>query len=163
MLADTASPTVLRAGSSTNVIPPEAVAEVDGRTLPGRSTADLIREIRDVIGDGIDIDVIQEAPPVEAPLDHPILATMRAVLRDHDPGGAMVASLTPGYTDAKAWSRLGAACYGFTPVRFPEDFPTQYPALFHAADERIPVEGFRFGVEALGDLVERWVSKEAER
>ncbi|MDI7269026.1 MAG: M20/M25/M40 family metallo-hydrolase, partial [Myxococcota bacterium] len=156
MMANTATPTCLRAGTSTNVIPAEAVAEVDGRTLPGQNTADLVREIRAAIGKEIDIEVVREAPPVEAPLDHPMLDAIRAVLREHDPDGAVVPSLTPGYTDAKAWSRLGIACYGFTPVRFPDDFPVQYSTLFHSTDERIPLEGLRFGLDVLGDLVERW-------
>ena len=35
MLSNTASPTILRAGSKVNVIPGFAEAEIDGRTLPG--------------------------------------------------------------------------------------------------------------------------------
>jgi acetylornithine deacetylase/succinyl-diaminopimelate desuccinylase-like protein len=163
MLANTATPTVLRAGAATNVVPAEASAEVDGRTLPGQTTGDLLGEVRRVVGEDVEVDVLREAPPVEAPLDHPILALLGEVLREHDPEGRIVPSLTPGFTDAKSWSRLGAACYGFTPVRFPDDFPVAYSALIHGVDERIPVAGFHFGIDVLGDLVERWAGKEAGR
>jgi acetylornithine deacetylase/succinyl-diaminopimelate desuccinylase-like protein len=159
MLANTATPTCLRAGGATNVIPGEAVAEVDGRTLPGQTTGDLLREVRAVIGDDIEIEVLQEAPPVSAPLDHPFVALTRRVLREHDPEGRLVPTLTPGFTDAKAWSRLGIACYGFTPVQVPKGFPS-FSSLIHGVDERIPVDGFRWGVEVLADLVERWAGEE---
>ena len=155
MLANTATPTCLHAGTSTNVIPAEASADVDGRTLPGQTAGDLVREVRAVIGEGLDVVVTREAPPVSAPLDHPFVALTRKVLAEHDPEGRLVPSLTPGFTDAKAWSRLGAACYGFTPVRLPEGFPP-FSTLIHGIDERIPVEGFRWGVQVLADLVERW-------
>jgi acetylornithine deacetylase/succinyl-diaminopimelate desuccinylase-like protein len=159
MLANTATPTCLRAGGATNVIPGEAVAEVDGRTLPGQTTGDLLREVRAVIGDDIEIEVLQEAPPVSAPLDHPFVALTRRVLREHDPEGRLVPTLTPGFTDAKAWSRLGIACYGFTPVQVPKGFPS-FSSLIHGVDERIPVDGFRWGVGVLADLVERWAGEE---
>ncbi|MBI5498729.1 MAG: M20/M25/M40 family metallo-hydrolase [Deltaproteobacteria bacterium] len=159
MLANTAAPTCLRAGSSTNVIPAEATAEVDGRTLPGQTAGDLVREVRAIVGDGVEIAVRQEAPPVSAPLDHPFVSLARRVLAAHDAEGRLVPALTPGFTDAKSWSRLGAACYGFTPVRLPEGFPA-FSTLIHGVDERIPIEGFRWGVGVLADLVESWAAQE---
>ncbi|MBN1771402.1 MAG: M20/M25/M40 family metallo-hydrolase, partial [Deltaproteobacteria bacterium] len=162
MLANTVSPTCLRAGEATNVIPAEATAELDGRTLPGQTTGDLVREVRAVIGDELELEVRQESPPVEAPLRHPFLRLLREVLAAHDPEGRLVPTLTPGFTDAKSWSRLGAACYGFTPIRFPDGFPAP-STLFHGIDERVPVEGFHFGLDLLGELVERWAGEEEPR
>jgi len=157
LLANTAAPTCLRAGMATNVIPGEATAEVDGRTLPGQTTGDLIREVRAIVGDAVDIEVLQEAPPVSCPLDHPFVELTRRVLAAHDPDGRLAPTLTPGFTDAKSWVRLGAACYGFTPVRPPAGFPP-FSSLIHAVDERIPIEGFRFGMALLSDLVDRWTT-----
>ena len=41
MLANTASPTILAAGTKTNVIPGVAEVRIDGRTLPGQSNEDF--------------------------------------------------------------------------------------------------------------------------
>jgi acetylornithine deacetylase/succinyl-diaminopimelate desuccinylase-like protein len=30
--------------------------------------------------------------------------------------------------------------------------------LFHAHDERIPVDGFRWGTETLAEIVTRWIA-----
>jgi acetylornithine deacetylase/succinyl-diaminopimelate desuccinylase-like protein len=161
MLADTAAPTMLAAGDAANVIPAEATATVDGRTLPGRTSADLVAEVRAVIGPDVGIDVLRESSPVTAPLDHPFLDLLRRVMRDHDPAGHVVPVLTPGFTDAKSWSRLGTACYGFTPLRLPDDFPTPFADLFHGVDERVPVSALHFGLDVLWDLVHRWAGKES--
>ena len=67
-----------------------------------------------------------------------------ATLKKHDPEGVPVPYLAPGFTDAKSWSRLGTRCYGFMPLRFPDD-GVKFADLFHGHDERIPVEGLTLG------------------
>ena len=62
--------------------------------------------------------------------------------------------MIPGFTDAQAWSKQGTRVYGFAPVRFPKDGP-RFAELFHGDDERIPVEGLRWGVGVLYDVVRR--------
>ena len=42
LLSNTASPTVVRAGNKTNVIPGIAEVEIDGRTLPGQTEEDFL-------------------------------------------------------------------------------------------------------------------------
>ena len=152
MLSNTAVPTVLHGGVKTNVIPGFAEAWVDGRSLPGQSAADLIREIKGVIGHDIAIDVERDMPPVEIDPQSPLWDTMVAALEKHDPDGVPVPYLAPGFTDAKSWSRLGTRCYGFMPVRFPDD-GVKFADLFHGHDERIPVDGLRWGVDVLYDVV----------
>ena len=46
LLSNTASPTVVRAGNKINVIPDRAEVEIDGRTLPGQTDEDFLRELR---------------------------------------------------------------------------------------------------------------------
>jgi acetylornithine deacetylase/succinyl-diaminopimelate desuccinylase-like protein len=52
-----------------------------------------------------------------------------------------------GGTDNKALSDLGIVGYGFSPLLLPADL--DFFALFHGVDERVPVEGVKFGVRAL--------------
>ncbi len=60
--------------------------------------------------------------------------------------------MIPGFTDSFAYARLGATCYGFSPVRLPKDL--NFTRMYHGHDERIPVEGFRWGLRVLFDVVE---------
>jgi acetylornithine deacetylase/succinyl-diaminopimelate desuccinylase-like protein len=149
-LHDTANPTILRAGEKVNVLPSEAILEVDGRVLPGRSRDQFLREITDVIGEGYEIEVLEFKPAVSAPPDDPILRSMNEVLRRHDPLAVVVPNMVSGFTDAKHYSRLGIRCFGFSPVKLPEGF--DFIGLMHGHDERIPVDGFFFGVRVLFEL-----------
>ena len=151
MLSNTVSPTVVRAGQKTNVIPGRAEAELDCRTLPGQSTADLIRELAAVAGPEVRFEVISQAPPTVSSPATEAFARLCAVVRRHDPEGTPVPSLCPGFTDAKSWSRLGATCYGFLPLRLPAGM--RFPDLFHGDDERIPLDGLDWGTRVLWDAL----------
>jgi acetylornithine deacetylase/succinyl-diaminopimelate desuccinylase-like protein len=52
-----------------------------------------------------------------------------------------------GGTDGKAFSRLGMRCYGFAPLRLPPEL--DFSGMFHGIDERVPVDGLKFGVRVL--------------
>jgi acetylornithine deacetylase/succinyl-diaminopimelate desuccinylase-like protein len=158
-LSNTAVPTVLRAGGKVNVIPGFAEAEVDGRSLPGQTAADLVAEVRRVIDDpGVEIEVMRDMPPVENSPESALWDLMARKLVEHHPGAVVVPYLAPGFTDAKSWSRLGTRCYGFMPLKFPDD-GTKFGDLFHGHDERIPVDGFKWGVNVLYEVVRDFTSK----
>lgn len=157
MLGNTASPTVLRAGQKTNVIPGVAEAEIDGRILPGQTEADFLRELGDALGPDVELEVMWSLPPiVTEPRDSPLLDAIHATMADHAPGVPVVPYLLPGFTDAKAFTRLGARWYGFAPVRLPPEI--RFADMFHGHNERIPVDGLRWGTEVLTDLVTRFTS-----
>jgi acetylornithine deacetylase/succinyl-diaminopimelate desuccinylase-like protein len=154
-ISNTATPTMLRAGYKTNVIPAEAEAEVDGRSLPGQTAADLVAEVQTIVGRHIEVLVTRDLPPVETKAPSPLFDAITSTMATHHPGASVVPTLITGFTDAKHWSRLGARCYGFCPVRFPEDGP-RFTDLFHGHDERIPVEGLRWGIHVLYDFIRRF-------
>lgn len=160
VLANTATPTVLRAGGKTNVIPATAEAKLDGRSLPGQTAEDLVAEVERVVGKGVEVRVDKALPPYETTPDSPLYHAIVDTIARHHPEATCVPYLMPGFTDAKHWSRLGARCYGFVPVRFPDGGPraAKFPDLFHGKDERIPVEGLRWGATVLLDLVRRFAS-----
>ncbi len=150
-LHNTANPTVVRGGDKVNVLPSEATLEVDGRTLPGQTPEDFVREVRTVIGDDYEVEITQCMAAVSTSPTDPILGNMAEALNRYDPLAVVVPFMAPGFTDAKHYSRLGTRCYGFSPVKLPDDF--DFTELIHGHDERIPVEGFRFGLQVLCDLV----------
>jgi acetylornithine deacetylase/succinyl-diaminopimelate desuccinylase-like protein len=155
LLRNTASPTVVHAGHKVNVIPGRAEAELDGRIAVGSSEAELLAELRALAGPGIELELLAPSrPPTVSPAGDELFATLAAVVADHHPGAVAVPSVTPGFTDAKFWSALGTACYGFTPIRLEPTDP-DFPAMFHGDDERIPVAGLQAGLRMLADAVAR--------
>jgi acetylornithine deacetylase/succinyl-diaminopimelate desuccinylase-like protein len=149
-LRNTANPTRLAAGYKDNVIPGKASATIDCRTLPGYADA-FLRELRDVIGPDLEIEHVHQQPAVETSFDGALVDAMGAALRAEDPGARTVPYLMSGGTDAKAFSTLGIRCFGFAPLRLPPDL--NFSALFHGIDERVPVEGLKFGVRVLDRLL----------
>ncbi|HWS34884.1 MAG TPA: M20/M25/M40 family metallo-hydrolase [Actinoplanes sp.] len=149
-LRNTANPTRLAAGYKDNVIPGKASATIDCRTLPGHADA-FLRELRDVIGPDIEIEHVHRQPAVETAFEGDLVDAMGAALRAEDPGARTVPYLMSGGTDAKAFATLGIRCFGFAPLRLPPDL--NFSALFHGIDERVPVEGLKFGVRVLDRLL----------
>jgi acetylornithine deacetylase/succinyl-diaminopimelate desuccinylase-like protein len=56
-----------------------------------------------------------------------------------------------GGTDNKALSELGIIGYGFSPLKLPPDL--DFMALFHGVDERVPIDGLKFGVSVLENFL----------
>jgi acetylornithine deacetylase/succinyl-diaminopimelate desuccinylase-like protein len=156
VLRNTATPTVLRAGTKTNVIPSFAEAEIDGRSLPGQRVEDVLREVREVLGPDVTLEVMKSLEPVAVSHETPMFETLSAVVRRMDPDGIPVPYIIPGFTDAAAFSRLGTTYYGFSPIVFPATPKVAFSELFHGDDERIPVDGFHRGTAALMDAVRTW-------
>ncbi|MCI3271198.1 M20/M25/M40 family metallo-hydrolase [Streptomyces cylindrosporus] len=143
---NSANPTMLEAGYKVNVIPGEAVAYVDGRHLFG--VEDEFRATLDELtGPDVDWEFHHRSIALQAPLDSPTYAKMRAAVEEFAPEGHVVPYCMSGGTDAKEFSRLGITGYGFTPLKLPEGY--DYQAMFHGVDERVPVEALHFGVRVL--------------
>jgi acetylornithine deacetylase/succinyl-diaminopimelate desuccinylase-like protein len=156
LLGNTASPTVIRAGNKINVIPGHAVAEIDGRVLPGQSREDFMRELRAVLGEDVELEVIHSLPPtVTEPKESSLYSIIDAVMAERAPDAPIIPFVLQGFTDAKAFTSLGAKWYGFAPVRLPPGL--RFADMFHGHDERIPVEGLAWGTETLMEVVRRCI------
>jgi acetylornithine deacetylase/succinyl-diaminopimelate desuccinylase-like protein len=152
MFHNTANPTAVRAGEKTNVIPSVARAEVDGRFLPGQTRESFLAEVKNVVGSDLEINVLSELKPTMVDPKDPIMDSITRVLQRHDPSAAALPVMISATTNAAHYSRLHTKYLGFSPVKF--DNGDNFQAMFHGNDERIPVEGFHFGIRVLADLVE---------
>jgi acetylornithine deacetylase/succinyl-diaminopimelate desuccinylase-like protein len=154
-MRNTATPTMLNAGAQKNVIPGTARATIDGRTLPGQTQEQFLAEVRTVIGDGFDIDVFTWRPGREntAFENDSVYQAICENVRATDPGGIPVPYMVTGFTDAQQFGRLGMNCYGYAPVRFPVEDEIKFARLIHGHNERIHVEGFRWGIGAFLRLI----------
>jgi len=156
LLGNTASPTILRAGNKTNVIPGFAEAEIDGRILPGQTKDDFMRELHEVLGADIELEVMHSLPPViTEPKESSLYSLIHEVMAERAPDAPMVPFTLQGFTDAKAFTSIGAKWYGFAPVMLP---PTlRFADMFHGHNERIPVDGLAWGTQTLMQVVRRCI------
>jgi acetylornithine deacetylase/succinyl-diaminopimelate desuccinylase-like protein len=149
-IRNSANPTMLSAGYKVNVIPAEATACVDGRVLPGFD-AEFAAALDELTGPDVTWDYLHREVPLEAPADAPLVTAMTAALLAEDPGGTVVPYCMSGGTDAKQFSRLGIAGYGFTPLWLPPDF--DYYQMFHGVNECVPVAALEFAVRVVTRLM----------
>jgi len=150
-IQNTSNPTMLNAGYKANVIPQHATAVVDGRFLPGFED-NLISTVKKLAGDEIEVEVLVRDKALEVDFEGALVDAMKAAIAKYDPEGIPVPYLMSGGTDNKALSDLGIIGYGFSPVRLPADL--DFFALFHGVDERIPIDGLRFGVKVLNEFLQ---------
>jgi acetylornithine deacetylase/succinyl-diaminopimelate desuccinylase-like protein len=150
VLRNSANPTMLAAGYKVNVIPGQAVAYVDGRVLPG-CDAEFCATMDELTGPDVAWEYAHSEIPSESPIDAPLMAAMTDALLAEDPGAHIVPYCMAGGTDAKYFSPLGIAGYGFTPLALPPGY--DYHAMFHGVDERVPVSALHFGVRVMDRLL----------
>ena len=153
LLHNTVNATVVRGGDKENVIPGEVELTLDARLLPGFGPDDVISELRSVIGDEPEVEVIRYDPgPPEADLG--LFDTLAGVLEDADPSGVPVPYVLMGATDGRHLADLGIQSYGFVPMDLPDSF--EFMDLVHAADERIPTHCVEFGTDAVFEAISRY-------
>ncbi len=153
ILRNTATATIVHGGGKINVVPSEIELELDGRLLPGFRPDDLIRELHDLVGDDIELELVRHDPGPPEP-DLSWLEGLGGILQELDAEAVPLPLLMPGVTDGRFFGRLGIQTYGFLPLRLPADF--KLFSMIHAADERVPADAIRFGAEAVGRAVERY-------
>ena len=154
LLSNTASPTVLRGSGKINVIPDRAEVDIDGRTLPGQTDEDFLRELGAILGPEVELEVVKSLPPVVTePAESPLFDAIRAAIAQREPDAVVVPYMIPGYTDAKYFTRAGARWYGFAPVKFARGSGIRFAEMFHGHDERIPIDGLHWGTEVLYSVV----------
>ena len=145
-MSNTANPTMLGAGYKHNVIPGQATAGVDGRTVPG-GEEEFFATIKELIGDKVRYELVQHQSSIETEFSGALVDAIQSSLQAEDPQGRAVPYLMSGGTDAKAWDRLGIRCFGFAPLRLPAEL--DFVGMFHGIDERVPTDSLEFGARVL--------------
>lgn len=153
LLCNTATPTVLSGGASTNVIPTELTVDLDGRVLPGMTPSDLLVELEALARGLATFELVSEEPAVPLDPDLSLVPLLGDVVKERDPGCVPIPMLLPGYTDARFVSKLGIQTYGFLPMRLPRHLDL---SVIHGADERVPADAIEFGVSCLIDVIDRY-------
>ncbi len=150
-ISNTANPTMLEAGYKVNVIPQEASAYIDGRFLPGYEDQ-LSKTIKNLVGEDIEVEIVTRDIALEVDFAGPLVDAMCAAIQSEDSAGIPVPYLMSGGTDNKALHDLGITGYGFSPLKLPKDL--DFFSLFHGVDERVPIDGLKFGVRVLVNFLD---------
>ena len=152
LLRDTISLTMMGGSEQTNVIPPEAWANLDVRILPGGDPKTLLAEVRRVVDDpNVSVEPWKGEFRVAnySGTDNALFAAIREVSGNYFPGTPVVPHITSGYTENQRYRPLGIYAYGFNPYTATEDEGNTE----HGNDERIRVEEVRRGPRILFDVV----------
>ncbi|GAA4926211.1 M20/M25/M40 family metallo-hydrolase [Nesterenkonia rhizosphaerae] len=145
-LQNTSNPTLLEAGFKHNVVPGEASALVDSRTLPEQDEK-VAAKLKELAGEKVDFELKKHGVSLELPFSGAIVEQMVDSLLQEDPEAKVLPYMLGGGTDNKQLSRLGIAGYGFAPLQLPADL--DFTGMFHGVDERVPLESLKFGVRVL--------------
>ncbi|MEU2055495.1 M20/M25/M40 family metallo-hydrolase [Streptomyces bungoensis] len=145
-LRNTANPTQLNAGYKVNVIPGEATAHIDGRFLPGYEE-EFLTDLDRLLGPHVRREDVHTDKAVETTFDGALVAAMQSALLAEDPTAKAIPYMLSGGTDAKSFDDLGIRGFGFAPLKLPPEL--DFAGMFHGVDERVPVDGLKFGVRVL--------------
>jgi acetylornithine deacetylase/succinyl-diaminopimelate desuccinylase-like protein len=152
LLRDTISLTMMGGSEQTNVIPPEAWANLDVRILPGGDPKAVLEEVRRVVHDpNVSVEPLNRGFQVAnySGTENALYAVIREVSGKYFPGTPVVPHITSGYTENQRYRPLGINAYGFNPyTATDEEGNTE-----HGNDERIRVEEVQRGPRILFDVV----------
>jgi acetylornithine deacetylase/succinyl-diaminopimelate desuccinylase-like protein len=158
LLRDTIALTKLNGSEQTNVIPPEAWANLDVRLLPGDDPKEFLATIRGVVNNpNVSVDPLDSDFRLAnaSPTDTALYSAIQTVSAQYFPGTPVVPRLDSGYTENQRYRPLGIDSYGFTPYTSTEGEGSSE----HGNDERIRVEEVRRGFRVLYDVVTLVASK----
>ncbi|MEO7965009.1 MAG: M20/M25/M40 family metallo-hydrolase, partial [Gemmatimonadaceae bacterium] len=147
------SQTLIAGGTRSNVIPTEATATLNIRTLPGSEISELLGRLRLAIDDP-DVSLHVRASGDDAdpsPIDSPLYRAIADEARALEPGLVTVPYLSTGATDSATLRRAGIACYGLLPFPLTQEDEDR----MHGHDERVSVESLGFGVRLVARVVAR--------
>ncbi|MGW1914443.1 M20/M25/M40 family metallo-hydrolase [Streptomyces sp. NPDC002076] len=150
-LSNTANPTQLNAGYKVNVIPGEATAHIDGRFLPGYEE-EFLGDLDRLLGPHVRREDVHTDKAVETGFDGALVEAMQSALVAEDPTAKAIPYMLSGGTDAKSFDDLGIRGFGFAPLKLPPEL--DFAGMFHGVDERVPVDGLRFGVRVLDRFID---------
>ena len=145
----TVAPTIVHGGTKINVIPDQVDIELDVRTLPGQTEADvrsLLAEAIGDLGDKVEILSAHDDPSSESPVGTPLWDELDAMVHRFHPGAESVPFFTAGATDARFFRRRGSVAYGFGMFSDRLSFE-QFLSMFHGDDERVDVESLAMSAE----------------
>jgi acetylornithine deacetylase/succinyl-diaminopimelate desuccinylase-like protein len=151
MVRTTFAVTMLRGSEKSNVIPPEATAQIDCRMLAGDDPEEIAAWVRGAIADEhVQVTIAREPKiPNLSPPDTELYKAMADALRRRAPGVVVAPMILVAFTDNWVFRRCGLHGYGFSPFVM-EEAELQ---RIHGNNERISLENLREGVRVYTEML----------
>jgi len=138
----TFSPNVAHGGQKTNIIPDLVEIEVDIRTVPGTTSADVDAHLHEALGElahHVEVSPLQYNDATESPRGNALWDAISSATQVAYPGAELMPGLIVGGTDARFFRNKGAVAYG-TGLYSKEVSLESFGTRFHGNDERIDTE-----------------------
>ena len=147
------SAVITEGGIRSNVIPTEASAKLNVRTLPGQSIDSVVRQLIRVVDDSlVEITVTDRGEDSPASdFASPMFSAIVESAKVLDPTLVVVPYLSTGATDSARLRSWGMQAFGLLP--FPLDQGDE--DRMHGNDERIPLESLEFGTKMIYESIRR--------
>ena len=152
MLRTTFAVTMLKGSEKRNVIPPEAIADLDCRMLHGDDPEEIVRWVRGVIADErVEVSLSNPPPkiPNASPPDTPLYKALGQPLARRAPGVVVAPDILVGFTDNWVFRNCGLHGYGFSPFILGDD---EWRRV-HGNDERISLENLQEGARCHTEML----------
>jgi len=142
---------MLKGSEKRNVIPPEAVADLDCRMLAGEDPEEIVAWVQGVVDDPhveVSLGGTPKVPNLSPP-DTELYKALADALRRRAPGCVVAPEIMVGFTDNWVFRRCGMHGYGFAPFLLDSG---EWKRI-HGNDERISVENLRAGARAYTEML----------
>lgn len=139
MLRTSITPTMLKAGFRSNVIPSEAEATLDIRALPDEDMVAFRAKMAEIINDPA-VEIVtrgraERPSPTPSRLDTEMYRALEASQKIHYPGAITLPTMSTGASDKSPLQAKGVQTYGIGPMVDDEDTLKGFGA--HSDQERI--------------------------
>ncbi len=125
----------------TNVIPDQVVLEIDIRTLPGESEAEVQAHLDVALGDlagKVEVEPIMNDASTISRTDTQLWEALGKAVNRPFPTARLSPQMSVGFTDARIYREMGAVAYG-AGLLSPGLTAGEFGSRFHGNDERIDV------------------------
>ena len=147
------SATLVNGGIRSNVIPTEATATLNIRTLPGQSIDSVVARLTRVVNDtSVRLTISdrgEDAPPSD--FTSPLFTAIAETAKELAPEMVTVPYLSTGATDSARLRQLGMQAFGVLPFPMNQDDEDR----MHGNDERIPLASLDFGTRLIYGAIHR--------
>ncbi len=149
-LRNTISITGLKGSDKINIIPNEAILNLDCRLIPGIEKEDFLKELKKVINDNtVKIKVEEYYSAKYSSPDTEYIRVLKSVINKIKPGTKVIPTIFTSSTDSSLFRALGISVYGFEAYKIDADI-ADTP---HGNNERIKVKNIGFGIDLLTEII----------
>ena len=151
-LRNTISVTGMTGSSKTNVIPAEAVGEVDVRLLPDTDPAEMLAKLKEIVGDtAVQFEtILAPKTPLESPIDTDLFRAIERAAKEREPSAFVTTPMQTGATDRPTYRKLGIVTYAIDPFKTEQ---AERQMGVHGNNERLSIENVGFGVKYVYDIL----------